>query len=402
VTISPGLYMSNWSSSKSPGAWWASNPVRNNGIESLSLDHTNSSGNRGIEIFNCSGCWVRDIRSVDSGKAHVEVSESTRTTVRDSYFYLTQNSVSQSYGVSSFNTSDMLVENNIFQYVATPEMINGSCAGCVIGYNFSINDYYTASSGYVLAATNQHTAGIDMLLYEGNVGASFYADNFHGTHNLVTAFRNYWSGNQPACYNGSGLGACNSNQIPMDIRAYSRYYNVIGNVLGQVGIQSAYELYAGGPSSGTGVFEIGFGNTEGSVTVPDDTLVRSTLMRWGNWDAVNQAVRFVASEVPSGLSSYANPVPSSQSLPSSFYLNAKPSWWPSTKAWPPIGPDVTGGNVSNVGGHVFTIPAQDCYTNVMKGAANGSGSVLTFDSSLCYSSGSPAPAAPTGLSAIVH
>lgn len=404
VTISPGLYMSNWTSAKSPGAWWASNPVRNNGIESLSMDHTNSAGNRGVEIFNCSGCWVKAVRDIDSGKAHVEVSESTRTTVRDSYFYLTQNSVSQSYGVASFNTSDMLVENNIFQYVASPEMINGSCSGCVIGYNYSINDYFTTSAGYVSASTNDHTAGIDMLLYEGNVGAALYADNFHGTHNLVTAFRNYWSGTQPACYNGTAFrfSACNSNQMALDIRSYSRYFNIVGNVLGQAGVQNAYEDYPGGAASGTALIELGWGNTEGSVTVPNDTLVRSTLMRWGNWDTVNQAARFVASEVPSGLSSYANPVPSSQSLPASFYLNAKPSWWPSAKAWPPIGPDVTGGNIANLGGHVYTIPAQDCYTNTMKGPADGTGSVLAFDSAVCYSGGSPAPAAPTGLTATVH
>ena|SRR6185312_3369580 len=403
VTISPGIYMSNWTSAKSPGAWWASNPIMNDGLENLSMDHTGSSGNRGTEVFNCSGCWVVGIRDIDSGKAHVEVSESTRTTVRDSYFYLTQNSVSQSYGVASFNTSDMLVENNIFQYVASPEMVNGSCSGCVYGYNYSINDYYTTSSGYVSAATNDHTAGTDMLLYEGNIGSALYSDNFHGTHNLVTAFRNYWSGNQPACYNGraNSFSACNSNQVAMDIRSYSRYYNVVGNVLGQTGIQTAYEEYSGGPStSGEAVFELGFGNTENSTTVPQDPLVRSTLMRWGNWDAVTGSTHFTASEVPSGLSSLANPVPASQSLPASFYHNSKPSWWPSGKAWPPIGPDVSGGTIANVGGHVNTIPAQDCYANVMGGAADGTGAVSNFDPAVCYGGVVP-PAAPTALKATV-
>ena len=402
VTISPGLYMGNWSAAKSPGAWWATTAIYNSGVENVSLDHTNSSGARGVEIYNCLGCWVKGVRSIDSGKAHIEVSYSAKVTVRDNYLYLTQNAVTQSYGVESFNTSDTLVENNILQYIAGPLMINSDCSGCVLGYNFTVNDYYTASAGYISASTNNHGGGQDMYLYEGNSGAVFYGDVFHGTHNLITVFRNYWSGNQLACSNGgSGFQSCTSNKIPFDIRSYSRFYNIIGNVLGTPGAQSAYELYAGGPSSGTGVFELGFGNTENGVTVPNDALVRSTMMRWGNWDAVTGTTRFVASEVPSGISTLPNPVPASQSLPASFYLNAKPAWWPAAKPWPPMGPDVSGGNIANTGGHAYTNPAQDCYLNVMGGPANGTGPALSFNANTCYAAAT-APAPPTGLTTTVH
>jgi len=140
-------------------------------------------------------------------------------------------------------------------------------------------------------------------------------------------------------------------------------------------------------------------------------------MRWGNYDVVTGAVRWcgnssspgwattcgAASEVPTALSKYANAVPATTSLPASFYLSAKPSWWPSAKAWPPIGPDVTGGNIAGVGGHAYTIPAQDCYLNVMGGAINGTGGVLTFKAGRCYSTVSgTSPMAPTGLQAIVN
>jgi hypothetical protein len=107
--------------------------------------------------------------------------------------------------------------------------------------------------------------------------------------------------------------------------------------------------------------------------------------------------------VPTGLSKYANAVPAATALPVSFYLSAKPAWWPSGKAWPPIGPDVAGGNIPNVGGHAYTIPAQDCYLNVMGGAASGTGGVLTFSASRCYSSASATlPMPPTNLQAIVN
>ena len=409
VTITPGLYMANWSSSKSPGAWWATSAIRSVGIEDLSLDHTASTGSFGIEIQNAIDCWVKGVRGIDSGKAHVELQESGRITVADNYFYLTQNAVQQSYGVESLNSSDDLIQNNVLQFIAAPLMMNGSCSGCVIAYNFAINDLFTASTGYVQASTNQHTAGIDMLLYEGNIAPQFYADNFHGTHNLVTVFRNEFIGNDGACYNGTpphGESACNNNQVAMDIRAYSRFYNLIGNVLGQSGTSNGYQ------SGSAPIYRIGGGNSANGVTVPLDSLVASTLMRWGNYDVVTAAVRWCGnssnpgwtttcggtSEVPTGLSKYANAVPARTSLPASFYLSAKPAWWPSGTAWPPIGPDVTGGNVAGVGGHVSTIPAQDCYFNVMGGAVSGTGSALPFNASRCYSSASASsPPPPTGL-----
>ena len=399
VKITPGLYMANWNSTKSPGAWWANSPVFGDGIEDLSMDHSSSKGSFGIEILNAVDCWVKGVRGIDSGKAHVELQESARITVADNYFYLTQKAVQQSYGVESLNSSDDLIQNNILQFIVAPLMINGSCSGCVIAYNFATNDFYTASTRYVQASTNQHTAGIDMLLYEGNIAPQFYADNFHGTHNFVTVFRNQFIGNDGACYNGTppyGESACRTNQVPMDIRAYSRFYNLIGNVLGQSGTSNGYQ------SGSKPIYRIGGGNSANGVRVPSDSLVSSTLMRWGNYDVVTGGVRWCGnssspgwatrcggtSEVPTALSLYANAVPATTSLPASFYMSAKPAWWPAGKAWPPIGPDVTGGNIAGVGGHAYTIPAQDCYLNVMGGAANGTGSVLTFNANRCYSAAS--------------
>ena len=111
--------------------------------------------------------------------------------------------------------------------------------------------------------------------------------------------------------------------------------------------------------------------------------------------AANEAVRWESSEVPTG-AEYPNSVPASHTLPASFYLSAKPNWWPSAKAWPPIGPDVTGGNISGVGGHAYTIPAQDCYTSI-------GGTLTSFNAATCYPiSGGGAPPAPTNLLILVQ
>ncbi|HLK36850.1 MAG TPA: hypothetical protein VKU41_08875, partial [Polyangiaceae bacterium] len=131
------------------------------------------------------------------------------------------------------------------------------------------------------------------------------------------------------------------------------------------------------------VYNIGSGDKEGTVTIPDDPVVGQTLMRWGNWDVVNGATRWLASEVPSGIGPLGNAVPASQSLPPSFYLAQKPDFWPASKAWPPIGPDVVGGNIAGLGGHAYSNPAKDCYAT-MGGPADGTGNPLTFSASACY------------------
>ena len=66
--------------------------------------------------------------------------------------------------------------------------------------------------------------------------------------------------------------------------------------------------------------------------------------------------------------------------------------------YPPIGPDVSGGNITNLGGHAYLNPAANCYFNVMHGPANGSGGALTFSAATCYptTTGST-PASPTNL-----
>jgi hypothetical protein len=112
-------------------------------------------------------------------------------------------------------------------------------------------------------------------------------------------------------------------------------------------------------------------------------------MRWGNYDTVNDTSRFVAAEVPSGISNYSNPVPASNNLPPSFYLSSKPAWFGSVP-WPSIGPDVTGGSVtagsgaaSTLGGHVHKIPARRCFEDVM-GGSFGDTMPRTFNSDSCY------------------
>ena len=394
VTISPGVYMPNIRSSQSPSAWWGNSGSLSSGsgVEDLSIDGSSSgSGATNVTMIMTTNSWVKGIRSINapSPRAHLMMYETAHCTVRDSYFVGSQGDADSStnYGVDSSGSSDALVENNIFQHRTTPLISNGD-QGSVWAYNFSIDDHYTANGtapAWMQASSYSHEVGNGMVLREGNVDVSEKGDVIHGTSNLFTYFRNQsigWESGKTAQTN------------PVILHANQRYWNFIGNVLGRSGYHTTYEA-----NTETAIWRVGI--SYGGI--PADPLTGQTLMRWGNYDTVTAANRWNSSEVPSGITAYPNPVPATQSLPASFYLAAKPSWWGSMP-WPAIGPDVTGGNVANVGGHVYKIPAQVCYESMTSdsGYSGDPASVKVFNPSNCYTSTAPTVSPATLLTSAGH
>ncbi len=436
VTISPGVYFSNIRSSQSPGAWW-SGFVANDGLESMTVMGTNISGGSNVAMYDCYQCWMKNVDSQDAGRNHVMLYQSANDVIRDSYFYSSQSHYSESYVIESEEASAFLVENNIFQQVTNPTMF-GQGSGAVVDYNFSIGNIYTGATAWMAASYSVHNAGNEMNLFEGNSINGLWADDAWGSSAQITYYRNMVIGWQNGLVNAT---------FPIMLRANDRAFNIIGNVLGEPGYHTQYQTYATSTSGGTGaaaesnsIYSLGWGGTgavcsTGSVTTCDP-LSFSTLMRWGNWDVVNNATQWNATEASPAAVPYINANLTSaifaalaQTLPPSLYYGAKPSWWTSGKAWPPVGPDVTSGNVgvcasgtyagaqataaSQCGSgslttawasHVTSLPAQDCYLSTMGGPPDGSGNALSFDASACYGGATttgPTPAAPTGLTGTV-
>jgi hypothetical protein len=324
-------------------------------------------------------------------------------TVRDSYMYGSAGQ-QESYGVDSgYGSSDNLIENNICQHVATCEIREGDI-GSVFGYNYAVDNFYNGGGGapdWQMGDGFHHGVGDDFGLWEGNIGSELELDDIHGTSFMLTGFRNYWTGFDPAITNGQSKDAQTS---AVAIQAGSRYVNLVGNVLGKTGYHTVYSATAATTSDSAAngnhtVILVGYsGNGGAHGTLNNDTTAVSTLMRWGNYDTVNAGARFVNAEVPSGINPYGNAVPANQTLPSSFYLNAKPIWWGDSIPWPAIGPDVTGG--PGPGGHVYLNPAATCYLNVMGGKTDGSSGPLSFNPDNCYSTNGPPP--PQGLNQVTH
>jgi len=353
------------------------------GIEGLTLDHTNSNNIAGAMFFNAYKCWESNIRSLNGNRNHVWLQYSAHIVIRDNYFYGTKNAQTLSYGIEPWQSGDLLIENNIFEHIVSP-LLMGNSQGSVIAYNYGLDDYYT-NPQWMMPSFWTHDTASDMNLFEGNQGSGFIQDSIHGSHQFATVFRNQFTGLEP----GKTM-----QTVPIILQSHSRYANIIGNVLGTAAYHNTYAAaYPGTASCDKVIYRLGWAGSGcvGDPVVPNDSLVATTLMRWGNYDVVSASARWVAAEVPSGLSQFSNAVPSGQTLPASLYLSAKPSFW-GTMPWPAIGPDVTGGQDST--GHAYKIPALLCYENTSK--TNG---ILNFNGANCYptAAATPIPSAPSNL-----
>ncbi len=382
VTIDPPIRLPNFRASQSPGAWWGNATVKGVGIEDMTLDHTGNGGPvDGIDFHNALNCWVKGVRSIinatsASSVKNIRMNIAARITIRDSYLWGPIDAANEKYGISSELVSDTLVENNILHGITSPIVPNDPDTSSVYGYNYSVGDRRAATMAV-------HGAAVLLMLLEGNQGTGFTSDVVHGTHFLMTQFRNHWQGNSPD----------GTNEW---IQAYNRFFNVIGNVLGG----SEYSTYESLLILRTRaeIFSLGDKRVTG-YPMPTDPRAGATLMRWGNYDTVTGTVRFNPAEVPSSIANFANPVPGNQTLPASFYRAARPAWWSTpwgTPPWPAIGPDVTGGNVAGYAGHAHKIPARLCFENSAIDSTYGNANIRVFNASNCYGAvGQTVPAAPT-------
>jgi len=381
--------------------------ITDDGVENLSIDCTNVVAQGCIAFVNATNSWVQNVRVINPSNKGILMYQSMHITVRDSYLYGTQNAASESYGTDNgFSSADNLEENNIFQHIATPMMNEGEVCS-VMAYNFLVDDFYNNNApDWQQASEYDHAAGNQFLLNEGNEGIAATGDDIHGTADFITYFRNYWHGQDP---NGGSTGGKSQQTNAIQIEAYSRFYNIVGNVLGTAGYHNNYEVM---PTSATdlgdattsnlSIYSFAYSGNQGTYGSPicldpptctqyhsidNDTVAYGTHMRWGNYDTrtlvtgcasdcVN-GVRFVSSEVPSGRSlgdpQYGNFVPPTQSLAASWFHSSQPtSWWSTpwgTPPWPPIGPDVVNGSAYGMGANVLVsgfandIPAAFCWFN---------------------------------------
>jgi len=342
ITITPGLYLAA-DSGMSPGIWWP-NGVSSNGLDNLTLDQTSvpsNSGWGGITFYDCFGCWVHGVREIDANLNHVWLFQSSQGTIENSYFYGTHSGGGiESYGVESYMASNNLIQNNIFQQISAPFMA-GPSEGTVFAYNYAIND--PSGSQSVMSAEIWATHDVDQFsLFEGNIGPQGRADSTFANGDFNTFSRNRFFGMDFA-----DATKKTTYTYPIGLEFWNRYYNLIGNVLGISGYHNTYESSpnvcgSNCTSANKSIYVFGFSGAAAQSCAnptycPPDNLVATTVMRWGNYDVVNASNQFNSAEVPSGLSQYANPVPSSHNLPARSTTIRRRSFGRPAKRGPRLG-----------------------------------------------------------------
>jgi hypothetical protein len=373
--------------------------TKRSGVEDLKLDHSNTSGCVNFAVEYCDSCWIKGVESYMPSGYHFTILGTVNGEFRDSYVREAQtfganNAGTAFYGSPSYGSnSSWVVENNIFNKNFPAIELQNSSSGFYIGYNYSHGSAATASDAPVSWTFADNHGPHDMMnLWEGNVGEMFGSDGYFGGSSHATVFRNHLTG-----YNRNS----GKSDEPVRLNRLTYHYNIVGNVLGSSAWSAnKYNQTADGCSGGAGIFRLGYPNigncgltdvtgnpVPGGMSYPD-AKVATTLLRWGNYDYSSKSVRWVSSELPSGVA-----VPADQTLPASYYYNARPAWFPAGTAWPPIGPEVAGGaSFGDTTGRVHKIPALQCWEG--RNLAGGG----TFNAAACYPRSSVASLpAPTNL-----
>lgn len=372
--------------------------IQYSGVEDVKLDHSGSSGCTNFFLQYCYACWVKGVYSYKPAGYHFTILGTLNGEFRDSFVsdaqtYGNNNGGLAVYGSPSYGSnSSWKIENNIFNRVFPGVELQNSSSGFYVGYNYAYGTMASASNGPATWMYDDNHGPHDMMnLWEGNVGELFGSDGYYGGSSHATALRNYFTGYNPVF---------GSTDDPVRLNRLSYYFNLVGNVLGSANESpKLYAETADGCTGGPAIYRLGYpnigncsltdvtGNTVSGLSYPD-TKVASTLLRWGNYDYFNRSAQWSSSEIPSGVA-----MPADQAIPSSYYYPAKPGWWPSNIPWPPIGPDVNGGNGDSAG-HVYKIPAQVCWEsrNLLGGGS--------FSASACYGATQQKLPAPTNLRAL--
>jgi hypothetical protein len=329
ATIYPPLH-SNFKSASTPQGVRLTGAFKLAGLESLAITNVAGAARDTIVMEAAYKCWIKDCDLAITRRRHVWIYNSLWSEIRDSSFHHGAGADwSSAYGpdrgycifMGQANTA-CLVENNDFWKVHFAVAFEGGCSGNVISYNFVTNIMYIEGETPQPAIGN-HGAHPIMNLWEGNVLRSkIMMDNYWGSSSHTTLFRNRIA-NMPS---NNGQQAVQYVFI-LDIWKNNRYQNVVGNVLGTIGMENAVDAPDGYPYGGKYIYRLGFTDANDNSVSGNDTQVTGTLYRHGNWDSVTRGVLWDSGNAD-------------HNLPASLYLTARPAWW-GNLAWPAVGPDLS-------------------------------------------------------------
>lgn len=392
----------------------------NAGIENLQTYANWTGYGANIYMTDCYQCWVSGVEGNWADAAHMVIDYSFQSEVVNSYFsngYLHIPGQGDNTLLLRFWDTYVLVQNNILERLHPGILYEWGVAGNVIAYNFITGGFQALAPASSQQGINAHGAHPQFNLFEGNISEAIGMDNTWGSQANETWFRNWATGTDVTCqpvfvdtskpgsratpisctpfggyYAGANSWLHFQNATAVELDASTFYSNLIGNVVGS--LQQENVQWGEGDKLSVPLPVIGqvnyptyrsyegnvFGYAFGYFSTSDDgssgsgsSLPYSTLFWHGDWNDLTKSVPRWESGA-------------THTLPASFYLSGKPSWWTPGIPWPAIGPDVTSG--SGASGRANLIPAATCYYKVMGGTQGGAGSPYVFNADACYKAAS--------------
>jgi hypothetical protein len=288
-------------------------------------------------------CWARNLRIENCGARCIELYYNNfRFEIRGCFITKCINrwDSNNCYGtLIGQYTSGVLIEDNIYAFVADGPMLGWGASGNVMGYNYMHDAHRTnvQRTWFTGIGASHHGAHTAFNLWEGNECESVYFDQYWGSHSHNTLFRNRVLGK----YMVDGIAddaSINAVQTVATER-HVRFQNYLGNVLGTEGYHDTYERNSADCPNGFGdklIYRTGYASSGNCNGADSDPEVFATMLRHMNYDYVTNAVRHCGDEGEPPCQGSDG----SSELPASLYLPGKPSWW-GTQPWPAIGPDLS-------------------------------------------------------------
>lgn len=300
----------------------------------------------GIEISNAAYSWVKDVQTDGTITGmHLRMAGAYRVVVRDSYFH---HSAHYDYAADCYGivigcaSSENLIENNIARYMNKPIMFAVSGGGNVIGYNYADNAW-SSDGGTAEVPIDNHCSFSHSDLMEGNFAPKMGATMTHGNAGYNVYFRNYAS-TQFAAPPVAGFPANTVLTQAIGSFIFGGGVNGAGGNGGDFGMSTVGNILGCTNTSGLGI-PLSLG------TAPCNTTTFSTTNDFGvgiyifgsgspgNTNVVWQNGNFDTVNGPSK-GTYWAPGTTTRTIPASLYRSSVPSWWPSGRAWPWVGPDL--------------------------------------------------------------
>jgi hypothetical protein len=224
--------------------------VQNAGLESFDIIGTGVPGGEElITLEVCNNSWIYDVDAELSTNRQLIITNCFRVEVTKCTIgrRLTANYYgANGGGLVGGGSTNCLFSDNIFLANFPPVEFNSAWTGNVLAYNYTPDPDVSGANWDI-----NHGAHNSFNLYEGNQTPIILSDSYWGSQSNDTLFRNYiYSWRSGA--GGEGVFA---------FRRYSYYNNVIGNVVGTIGVGDAQFGYGLANMSGAA----GYGTANASA-----------------------------------------------------------------------------------------------------------------------------------------